>query len=119
KRRVELPRLVARGSEPRVSSGSTTWPDSSPYGNRTHLAGLRGRCPLAARRTGRQCVGQELNLHSVNAGGLQPLRLANAQPTQVPRGYPKRGQTPYVFRVVGKMDRAGARGLTPFRIASQ
>jgi len=28
-----------------------------------------------------ECAGQELNLHSPKAGGLQPLGLANAQPT--------------------------------------
>jgi hypothetical protein len=37
---------------------------------------------LTPFQTASQCVGQELNLHSVYAGGLQPLRLANAQPTQ-------------------------------------
>jgi hypothetical protein len=30
-----------------------------------------------------RCAGQELNLQSSKAGGLQPLGLANAQPTQV------------------------------------
>jgi hypothetical protein len=30
-----------------------------------------------------ECVGQELNLHSDYAGGLQPLGLANAQPTHL------------------------------------
>ena len=38
------------------------------------------------RRTGHvQCAGQELNLQSPKAGGLQPLRLADAQPTHVDR----------------------------------
>lgn len=55
--------VTARRSERRVSSRSTTWP-ISPYGNRTHPSGLRGRRPFADRRTGRSCVGQELNLHS-------------------------------------------------------
>ncbi len=53
--------VTARRSERRVSSCSTTWPINSPYGNRTHPSGLRGRRPFADRRTGRQCVGQELN----------------------------------------------------------
>ena len=75
--------VKARRSERRVSTCSTTWSISSPYGNRTHPSSLRGWRPFADRRTGRQCVEQELNLHSVNAGGLQPLRLANAQPTHV------------------------------------
>jgi hypothetical protein len=73
--------VTARRSERRVSSSSTTWSISSPYGNRTHPSSVRGWRPLADRRTGQQCVGQELNLHSLIAGGLQPLRLANAQPT--------------------------------------
>lgn len=30
-----------------------------------------------------ECVGQELNLHSLGAGGLQPLGLASAQPTRL------------------------------------
>jgi hypothetical protein len=63
----------ARRSERRVSSSSTTWPISSPYGNRTHLAGLRGWRPFADRRTGRQCVGQELNLHSAMRVGYSHL----------------------------------------------
>ena len=29
------------------------------------------------------CAGTELNRHSQKAGGLQPLGLANAQPTHV------------------------------------
>src|SRR5437870_138455 len=70
--RTPMP-LQARRSKRRVSPDSTTWP-ASPDGYRTHLPSLRGR----------QCVGQELNLHSVHAGGLQPLRLANAQPTRFP-----------------------------------
>ena len=38
----------------------------------------------AYKRTGHvQCAGQESNLQSSKAGGLQPLRLANAQPTHV------------------------------------
>ena len=56
---------------------------SGPGGDRTHI-------PLFKRQVLRrlsykaivQCVGQELNLHS-NAGGLQPLGLANAQPTHL------------------------------------
>jgi hypothetical protein len=74
--------VTARRSERRVSSSSTTWP-CSPYGNRTHPSGLRGRRPFADRRTGRQCVGQELNLHSSKAAALQAVRLANAQPAHV------------------------------------
>ena len=74
--------VTARRSERRVSSSSTTWP-GSPYGNRTHPSGLRGRRPGADRRTGRQCVGQELNLHSSKAAALQAVRLANAQPAHV------------------------------------
>jgi hypothetical protein len=74
--------VTARRSERRVSSSSTTWP-CSPYGNRTHPSGLRGRRPGADRRTGRQCVGQELNLHSSKAAALQAVRLANAQPAHV------------------------------------
>lgn len=37
------------------------------------------RPPLSACS---QCVGQELNLHSLTAGGLQPLGLTDAQPTR-------------------------------------
>ena len=74
--------VTARRSERRVSASSTTWP-GSPYGNRTHPSGLRGRRPGADRRTGRQCVGQELNLHSSKAAALQAVRLANAQPAHV------------------------------------
>ena len=72
--------VTARRSERRVSSISTTWP-GSPYGNRTHPSGLRGQRPFADRRTGRQCVGQELNLHSSKAAALQAVRLTSAQPT--------------------------------------
>ena len=32
-----------------------------------------------------KCAGTELNRHSQKAGGLQPLGLANAQPTQIDR----------------------------------
>jgi hypothetical protein len=64
--------VTARRSERRVSASSTTWP-GSPYGNRTHPSGLRGRRPFADRRTGRQCVGQELNLHSVTRVGYSHL----------------------------------------------
>jgi hypothetical protein len=77
--RTPMP-VKARRSERRVSAGSTTWPISSPYGNRTHPSGLRGRRPFADRRTGRQCVGQELNLHSKYAAALKAVGLANAQP---------------------------------------
>lgn len=75
--------VTARRSERRVSASSTTWPISSPYGNRTHPSGLKGRRPFADRRTGRQCVGQELNLHSSKAAALQAVRLANAQPAHL------------------------------------
>ena len=44
----------ARRSDRRVSTCSTTWPVSSPYGNRTHLSALKGQCPLTDRRT--SCV---------------------------------------------------------------
>src|ERR1043166_6639599 len=37
--------------------------------------------PANAKRKHNQCVGQESNLHS-DAGGLQPLGLADAQPTR-------------------------------------
>src|SRR5262245_23528242 len=40
-----------------------------------------GRMPLNERAS--KCAGQELNLQSPEAGGLQPFRLANAQPTHV------------------------------------
>ena len=73
--------VTARRSERRVSACSTTWPVSSPYGNRNHPSGLWGRRPFADRRMGRQCVEQELNLHSPKAAALQTARLANAQPT--------------------------------------
>ena len=75
--------VMARRSERRVSSSSTTWPNS-PYGNRTHPSGMRGRRPFADRRTGHECAGQELNLHSSKAAALQAVRLASAQPTHVP-----------------------------------
>ena len=65
--------VTARGSEPRVSPGSTTWPISSPYGNRTHPSSLRGWRPFADRRTGHECVGQELNLHSFTRVGYSHL----------------------------------------------
>jgi hypothetical protein len=65
--------VTARRSERRVSACSTTWPISSPYGNRTHPSSLRGWRPFADRRTGRQCVGQELNLHSVTRVGYSHL----------------------------------------------
>jgi hypothetical protein len=49
----------ARPSEDRVSACSTTWPISSPYGDRTRVAGLRGRNPeplderaMSVRRAG-------------------------------------------------------------------
>lgn len=64
--------VTARRSERRVSAGSTTW-SSSPYGNRTHPSSLRGWHPDAARRTGQECVGQELNLHSVPRVGYSHL----------------------------------------------
>ena len=65
--------VTARRSERRVSSCSTTWPISSPYGNRTHPSSLRGWRPFADRRTGRQCVGQELSLHSFTRVGYSHL----------------------------------------------
>jgi hypothetical protein len=82
--RLELPRPGrARAPEARASAipppGDET---SSPCGNRTRLSSLRGWCP-ADRPTGhlRQCVGQESNLQGPQAGGLQPLGHAHAQPT--------------------------------------
>ena len=46
------------------------------------ISGLKARRPLRRHHEGvGQCVGQELNLHSPQAGGLQPLGFANTQPT--------------------------------------
>ena len=42
-----------------------------------------GTGPPAMREIGSECVGTELNRQSLEAGGLQPLELANAQPTQM------------------------------------
>ena len=42
-----------------------------------------GTGPPAMREIGSECVGTELNRHSPKAGGLQPLELANAQPTRM------------------------------------
>ena len=46
---------------------------TDPYLNRTRPPGLRGRCSRTNRRTGLQCVGQELNLHSVSRVGYSHL----------------------------------------------
>jgi hypothetical protein len=58
---------------------------SSQGGSRTLTPGghsiLRAACLPFHHLAAHQCVGQELNLHS-NAGGLQPLGLASAQPTR-------------------------------------
>ncbi len=54
----------------------------------------------ADRRTGHiQCAGQELNLHSPKAGGLQPLRLADAQPTHVVVQWRRRESNAQVTKV--------------------
>ena len=50
-------------------------------GDRTHIILFKRQALHQLSYKAVQCVGQELNLHS-NAGGLQPLGLANAQPTQ-------------------------------------
>ena len=71
--------VTARRSERRVSAGSTTW-SSSPYGSRTHPSSLRGWRPDADRRTGQQCVGQELNLHSIPRAGYS--RLGSPMPSR-------------------------------------
>jgi len=42
-----------------------------------------GTGPPAMRGIGSECVGTELNRQSLKAGGLRPLGLANAQPTQL------------------------------------
>ena len=42
-----------------------------------------GTGPPAMREIANECVGTELNRQSPKAGGLQPLELANAQPTQL------------------------------------
>ena len=42
-----------------------------------------GTGPPAMREIGSECVGTELNRQSLEAGGLQPLELANAQLTQL------------------------------------
>jgi hypothetical protein len=85
--------LGARRSEHRVSANSTTWLCQSATragiepGTNWHEClwspRLRAWNP-ASKRTGHiQCAGQESNLQSSKAGGLQPLRLANAQPTRL------------------------------------
>ena len=56
---------------------------SSPWGNRTPLSAVRGRCPEPIdERTAcvLQCVGQESNLHSRMAFALQAGGLTSAQP---------------------------------------
>ena len=54
---------------------------SGPGGDRTLNLDFKRvlLCQLSYKAS--QCVGQESNLHS-DAGGLQPLGLANAQPTR-------------------------------------
>ena len=42
-----------------------------------------GTGPPAMTEIESECVGTELNRQSPEAGGLQPLELANAQPTQL------------------------------------
>ena len=42
-----------------------------------------GTGPPAMTEVESECVGTELNRQSPEAGGLQPLELANAQPTQM------------------------------------
>ena len=41
-----------------------------------------------------QCAGQELNLQSSKAGGLQPLGLTNAQPTHIVNQVAREGVEP-------------------------
>src|SRR5260221_5694400 len=85
--RTPMP-FKARRSKRRVSAGSTTWP-CSPYGNRTHPSGLRGRCPspiderASILSASRAALAPGEPAQQV-AGGLQPLGLANAQPTHFP-----------------------------------
>ena len=56
---------------------------SSPCGNRTRLASVRGWHPKPIdERAMFQWVVQELNLHIPKATALQAVGLANAQPTQ-------------------------------------
>ncbi len=60
---------------------------------------IEGLVSYADRRTGHvQCAGQELNLHSPKAGGLQPLRLADAQPTHV-HEWRRRESNPQITKV--------------------
>ena len=42
-----------------------------------------GTGPPAMTEIESKCVGTELNRQSPKAGGLQPLELANAQPTRM------------------------------------
>ena len=77
------PGAVAAG--PREHANSLGWNRTSgPGGGRTHIPLFKRQVLRQLSYKASQCVGQELNLHS-NAGGLQPLGLANAQPT---RQYP-------------------------------
>ena len=102
---LEPSRPEARPSEDRVSADSTIWlsstlggirtrdlriesPAATPqaprgHGARSQESGVRDQksAPLNPDSwflTPGQCVGQELNLHSPKAGGLQPLGLADA-----------------------------------------
>ena len=113
RRRQVAVRLASSCQLPLPTANGFKWPrrDLNPHARRQrllrpprlpfrHLAGSQ-RTDNRRQRTGirrapfrcslysvicslAQCVGQESNLHSVAAGGLQPLRLANAQPTRVP-----------------------------------
>jgi hypothetical protein len=81
--RTPMP-LRARRSERRASTSCATWSSSSPCGNRTRLASVRGwhpipideRAMLSVRRAG-------LEPAQPVAGDLQSLGLADAQPTHV------------------------------------
>src|ERR1700686_3533288 len=75
--------VTARRSERRVSTCSTTWPDRKDESGRMKdesdpelLILHPSAFILAVRRAGVEPA-------QLYAGGLQPLRLANAQPTQV------------------------------------
>jgi hypothetical protein len=64
---------------------------NDPCGSRTRLCGLRGRRPMPIDERAElfvafpidECVGQESNLQCHQAGGLQSLGHANAQPTRI------------------------------------
>src|SRR5262249_8764422 len=57
-------------------------PHSGPGGNRTHNTLIKSQVLCRLSYKAGQCVGQESNLHSLSAAGLQPGCLTNAEPTQ-------------------------------------